>query len=460
MQRTDSKQYANIKQYVLVVLHTIKYWFSSNNKEFTFDSTSDWSLAVTALTSVNTSTNSGVKVYAGVSKSPVGITSIQTYNPLVTLTRVTTKPFQFTATNQVAGKLVNADYTNNTIWGASFENIGASNNINIRYYTNAGLTAYYNVAIALPTAVTRYKANYNPFVVGTYGIVGTAITSGGLLYNTASAVVTIVGGATGTTIVGISESTTGVITGGVIPIYLEGVNNSTQLVGQKTSLVLCCLKEFVEELQRDYDELECSGNVAGKSLKSQKLNLNFTVQKNIELLVALGMGNDIIEKILSITGKKSELTIVSGTNITATLSGNVTPTNLAFVTLDNGSECVTLQRDYINNTTATLDNNFYFVDVTNNQLILPQSMSQNTVINGYPITSQLVRAIDYYTEGNPIQCVLEVQKQSVDGTQITGGLFTIELGVGSAKADDKGDTMEFKNTAVLTGKGQSVKFVY
>ncbi len=459
MELLQSKQYANIKQYVLTALHTIKYWKSPTAQEYYFDSPNDWNLAVPTFTNL-TSANAGTKVYTGVTSSSITISNIATFNPLSVLNRNTTKPLTFNATNQVLARTVNFDYKDNTQWGASFENLGANNTINIRFYTNVGLTAYYNVAIALPVANTRYKAAFNPFIVGTYGQLGTPVTLGGNLTNTAQAVVTIVGGATGTNIVAISESTNGTITTGITPIYLEAVNNSTQLIGTKLSISLCCLKEFVEEVVKEYTELECKGDVSGKVLNKQSLNVNFTVQKNIELLVALGLGTDIIERTLNITGTKSVLPISNGVNVTAQLGGTVSATNLAFITVDSGNDCFTLQRDYINNTSATLDKNFYYVNPSTGQIVLSTALSTFTEITAYPITSQLVRTMDYYTELNPIKAILEVQRQAVDGTQITGGLFTLELSAGSMSSDDAGDTTEFQNTALITGYNQSIRYTY
>jgi hypothetical protein len=107
-----------------------------------------------------------------------------------------------------------------------------------------------------------------------------------------------------------------------------------------------------------------------------------------------------------------------------------------------------------------LDKNFYYLDTATGIITFSNAISNYTEVTAYPITSQLVRTIDYYTTQNPISSILEVQRQSADGTQISGGLYTLELQAGSLKSDDKGDTTEFKNTALLTGKNQSIRYTY
>ncbi|MGL5964721.1 MAG: hypothetical protein ACRCZ2_10055 [Fusobacteriaceae bacterium] len=454
MELLNSKQYQNQNNLVTVLLRTYNYLPSRLSDFYYFDSVTDWSKGVAGIT--NVATNTGTRTFSALTDSSLGIQSIQNYNPLLAVTAKTTRPFRLTALNQGGARDINLDLANKPLTKGVFENLGAGNTIQIRYYTNVALTAYYQVSIAMPVANTIYHAKWNKFVAGNYGIVGTAQTVGGQLYNTAQAVVTVVGGATGTTILSesIAVSTFGAV--GVVPISLQDANNPYQFLGQPIQIPFCCTKELTQELERTYQDIKCGTQKTGQVLDTQKLDITLVTQKRLELLLALSYTTDLFEETLKLTGTKAVLPV---TNFTAQLSGSVSVANFAGIGLGDAFGCHGLQRDYVNNTSATLDANFYHLNESTGLVTFSSSMPA-TEVEAYPYNSQVVRTMDLYTKLNPIRAVLEIQQKDITSTQTDGGLYLIDLGAGIPANDDEGDTYTFTNSVVLDGYRKAVKFTY
>ena len=465
MNLMENYQYQGINSYKLITFETYNYWDNDRRKALNFSNISEWGSVITPVTNatVLNASNSGLTVFTGVTDSDLNAQQYPTYNPLSYSSRVTTKPFQLNLVNQGGAKLVNFDYKDNTAWLMKFKTTGAGNVAKLRLYTDTANAQYYEVTFTMPIANTEYTFAFNPFVAGNYGVVGTAITIGSRIVNTAQAVVSVTG-ATGTLVKSINLFASAVTAStAIIPIYGEANNNATQHLGYKLVIPTCCPAELTKALEREYNELKCKEDISGKTIKSQKLTFTLKLKKSVELLNALGMSNDIYEQQIITYGEKQIIPVtVTATNVTATLTSGITGSNLAMVKVDTGSRCFALQRDYVNNTTATLDNNFYYVDTSTATptLILPQSMANILEVEAYAYTSVLARVVDYYTKNNPFKALCRIERKSATGVQTMGDIMLLELGYPKMSSADDGDEFEFENTVLLTGYGQAISYTY
>lgn len=455
MQLNRSEQYQNQSNLDNFVIRTYQYNISRQSDYFYFDSFEDWNVVISGVTNLNV--NNGLEVIAGITNSEVGIQSIQLYNPLSVLSPKTTRPNFLSANNTGGAKKVRKNYRNlqRTKFVVKSGAVGGST-ITLRYYTDDTYTKYFNVAIALPQPNTYYHVKFNKFFAGSYGSVGTPLTLKGKTINTAQAVVSFVGTPTGNFIDTIGYSTT-TFGGDVTPIYLQEASNDYQFTGQSINIPICCLKETTREIERTYQDIKCTPtDISGKVFSEGKIDIDFTTSKRMELLLALSYTSELYEESLRITGSKSTLEII---DFKTTLSGNVSSANLAMLSLSDQFGCVPLQRDYVNNTSATLDPNFFFLNEANGEVTFSNQMPA-TEVEAYPYVEQLVRSMDLYTRLNPIRAVLEMQQKSINGIQTDGGLYLIDLGVGVPANDDEGNTFQFTNSVVLDGYRKALQFTY
>lgn len=454
MQLLKSEQYQNINNLDLV-FRTYQYNEARVSDYFYFDSIIDWNTAVAGITPLTNSDN-GLEVFAGVDRSGIGIKTIQTFNPLSVLSQKTTKPYRLLATGKGGARKTNKNYKDLTRSKFVLKNVtGANNVVAIRYYTDNTLANYYNVSITLPVANTHYHVKYSKFINGTYGVVGTAVTINGRLTNTAQAIVTTVGSPVGTVIDTIAIIGTTVV-GEVKPISLHEANNDYQFAGQSISIPACCTKDLVDSLEQEYQVLKCGTKDSGKVKGATKLDIVVTVQKRMQLLLAMSYTTELIEQVLKLTGKAEMLTV---TNATGTLAGTVNSANLAMIALKSEDGCVALQRDYIHNTSATLDPNFFFLNEANGTLTFSDSLTA-TEVEAYPYVDQLATTFDLYSTLNPYRMILEYKQKSVGNTQNAFGLYLVDLGAGVKANDDESNTWEFTNSVVIDGYDKAIQGTY
>jgi hypothetical protein len=436
-----------------------------NRSTFYFDNPSEWN-ALTGLTGITgvPPVNTGTEVFSGVSDSVVTVAGINGYNPLSQTTRDSTKP-AFVVTNQYFGKLVSADYSQKTAWKFTAKGQTANDTFQFRLYPNATNTDYYNVVMAMPLPNVEYTFNFNPFVAGTYGAVSPAVTIGSRQVASGQSLVTLVGSPVGQLInrivlVGVGANATSKMT----PIALEGANSYFSLFGNKFQIPVCCLAELTDELDRTYLDLKCGKKKSGKRLDEQTETITFKVQKNNTLLRALGYTSEIYETTLDIIEGpiKLNLTSVSG-NVIASPSGNIVInavtnlSNIDYISIDKGGDCVALQRDYVKNTTATLDPNAYYVDFTNNRIVFSNDVFNYGQVEVYVNTPKLATVFDHYTEQNPVKVILEWQTKNVAGTRTRYRKVVAELGYPKDSVEDEGNTTEFECNVILTGYDQSIE---
>jgi hypothetical protein len=435
----------------------------TDRKTFYFDNPTEWTTGAVAVGNLAPTTQTGVELYQGVTDSALSATAINTYNPLTTVTRDTTKP-SYLLNNQNYVKVVNTDFSASTAFKFTAKGSTANDQLIIRYYTGAGVADYYQVVCAMPIPNVEYTFNFNPFINGSYGAVSAPTIVGAKSYATGLATVTSVGSPTGQIInrinlFGVSTVASSKIT----PIALEGANSSLNIFGQKFQIPVCCLDSLTEELTRTYKELMCGKNKNGKSLDTQEEKITFKIQKNNILLRALGYGSEVYDTLLDVSDGKTKLTLVNASpNIIANISGAITMslangTNIDYISIDKAGDCIALQRDYVKNTSATLDSNSYYVDLANNRIIFSNDIFNYGEVEVATITTKTVSVFDHYTKNNPVKVVLEWTVKNVAGTRTRFRRVVAELGYPKDSVEDTGNTTEFECTVLLTDYNQSIE---
>lgn len=464
MRLLESYQYQGTKSYRNITLMTYNYWDNSNRKDFYFNDPSAWGVTATSLPATPTLiplANLGTQVYNGVSDSNVNPIGIFSFNPLTIQARKATKSFYITTAGQGRIRLVNSDFKDNQF--GSFKAISDKDGAKLAlfYYTDNTLAKAYKVVLDLPLKDTIYTFNYDIFATSgsSFGTPGTAVNFGGQLYNSGTAVVSQVGSPSGTVVyaLGVFGDTVPASTK-VTPIYLENNNSSLTHVGSQLFNETCCPEEVAIELEREYNELKCKGDTSSKTIKSQSMKVTLKLRKNVELMQAMGLSNDLIQTTVTRIGASQELQVTSGASIETPLGGSVTTSNILYITIDDGARCVTLQRDYINNTSASLDPNKFYVDITNNKVIFSTAIAGVTTVTAWGWTKDLARVVDYYTKNNPFRAILDMSRNNSTGTQISGDLIVLELGYGKYSAEDEGDTWEYECTAILTDYNKAIHY--
>jgi hypothetical protein len=459
MNLLQSYQYQGIESYNWLVIHGYNYWSNDRRKAYTFNNASEWSklIAPTTAAKIVQASNAGSRLFTGITDSFVTAGSIAKYNPLTVQARTTSIPLILKSVDEGGAKLINYDFTNERKMIVKAYTTGAANTLTIRLYTSA--TAYYNVLLTMPIANTEYTFTFDPFTNGNYGVVGTPVVVGSNTFNSGVAAVTQVSTPSGTLITDFQFFASAVAAGSQVSLVSAEMNNNLfQNLGQNFAVKVCCFQEFTKELERTYNELKCGTKVTGKSLTEQKMTVTLKTKKSIEMLNALGLANDIYEKNITTLGVKQTVspTITTG-NVTASVANAA---NIVLVSIDDGSSCFNLHRDYVNSTTDTLDPNMFYVDVASNKIVLPNSVATYSTVDVYNWTTQLARVVDYYTKNNPIKVVLQVERASTSGVQTTGDMFTVELGYPKSSTADDGDEWEFECNVLLTAYDQAFTYTY
>ena len=456
-------QYQGIDSYKWLVIHGYNYWKSDRRKSYNFSNFSEWNKVVAPTTAalLVSSANQGQRLFTGISDGQVNPAQIPNFNPLTVQSRANTVPLILTAANQGGAKLINTDFSDNRKMLVKAYTTGAGNALTLRWYTSA--TAYYQAVLNMPAANTEYTFSFTPFTNGNYGVVGVPTTIGSNIYNSGIANVTAVGSPAETLITDFQFFASTVAANSQVSLVsAEANNNIFQDLGQKFAVKICCFQEFTKELERTYNELKCGTKVTGKTLKEQKMTVNLKTKKFPMLLNALGLSNDIYERNITTLGDKQTVTpATSGTGATAILSATVAnAAKIVLVSIDDGSACFSLHRDYVNNTTETLDPNMFYVDEANNKIILPNSVATYTSVDVYNWTSKLAQVVDYYTTNNPVKVVIQLEQESTTGVQTTGDMITVELGYPKRSTADDGDEWEFECTVLLTAYDQAFTYSY
>jgi hypothetical protein len=437
---------------------------SYNRKTFSFDNIAEWSTGTVPSASTQAPiTNIGTELFQGITDSVISVNGFDNYNPLSQVTRETTKP-NYLLKDQSFVKVVNTDFKDATSWKFTAKGQTAGDTVKVRLYTDATTSNYVDVTMTMPIAGVEYTFNFNPFIAGSYGTVTTPIAIGAKSFASGQAIVAN-SGTVATTIIqriavtGLSNSGTSKIT----PIALEAGNSIFSNYGNKFQVEVCCLSELTDSLERTYKELKCGKRKNGKSLDEQNETITFKIQKNNMLLRALGFGSDMYEKDVTLTTGPTKLTLINSTpNIIANITGDVTmsianDTNIDYITIDSGGDCITLLRDRVKNTTATLDPNTYYVDVVNNRIVFANEIYTYGTVNVYTKTTRRAIVIDHYTEQNPVKVLLEWQTKNVAGTRTRFRKVVAELGYPKDSVEDDGNTTEFECTVLLTGYDQSIE---
>jgi hypothetical protein len=462
MDLLNSYQYQGTDSYKYVLATGYNYWSNPNRKSFSFANSSEWNKVITPTTNllIVSPINNGTRLFTGITDKSVNTSSITTFNPITVEARNSGYAMELSAANQGGAKLVNLDLSNNQIATAKVFTTGAGNVITLRYYTDTAAGKYYQVVLTAPVANTEYTFQFNPFNgVPTQGVVGTPVTLGSNLYNSGVANISQAGSPTGQIITDLQFFASTVVAGSKVSLVsLEANNNKFQQLGQPFAIKVCCFQEFTKELERTYNELKCGTKVTGKTLNEQKMTVTLKTKKNIELLQALGLANDISERNVRTLGDKQTVSPASNaSNLEATVSN---ANDIVLVSVDDGSACFNLHRDFVNNTTATLDPNFFYVDIANNKIVLPNSIATYRTIEVYNWTTKLARVVDYYTQNNPVKLVMQVERLSATGVQTMGDFITVELGYPKMSSADDGDEWEFECTVLLTGYDQAFTYTY
>jgi hypothetical protein len=435
----------------------------SDRKTFYFDNITEWNTGAIATGNIAPITQTGTELFQGITDSSLSPTGINAYNPLSSVARDSTKPSYLT-NGQNFIKVVNTDYSQTTAWKFTAKGSTANDIVIVRFYTGTGVNDYYQVNCQMPLPNVEYTFNFNPFVSGTYGVAGTPVAIGAKSYASGQAIVSQIGNPVGQTITrvnlyGVSTSATSKI----LPITLEGTNSSLALFGQKFQIPVCCLSEVTEELTREYKELLCGKKKNGKSLDTQSETITFKIQKNNLLLRALGYGSELYDTQIDISDGLTTLNLVNASpNIIANGTGAITMsiangTNIDYISVDKAGDCIALQRDYVKNTTATLDPNSYYIDLANNRIVFSNDIFNYGSVEVATTSLKTVTVFDHYTKNNPIKVVLEWTVKNVAGTRTRFRRVVAELGYPKDSVEDTGNITEFECTVLLTDYNQSIE---
>jgi hypothetical protein len=464
---TQSQGFAN-----RIVVKGVQYQASPTGKSYNratynFDSLSEWQTGTVAGgTTLAPITQIGTQIYTGISSSIVDLNTFKNYNPLTTTSRSTSLP-SYLLNNQHIVKTLNVDSSNRTQYKFTAKGSTVNDILIVRYYTGTGVADYYQVICQMPLPNVEYTFAFNPFINGTYGVAGTPTVVGTKQFASGSAVVSTNGAASGQTIARLAISATSTsATSKITPIAFEGTNNSLNQWGTKFQIPVCCIKDITEKLDRKYIDLICGKDVSGQYLDSQKESIKFVMQKNNLLLRALGYSSEVYDRVIDVPLGPIKLNLTTtGTNIVANVSGDIQmsvakDTNIDYIAIDKGGDCIALQRDYIHNTTATLDPNMYYVDLANNTIIFSNEIYNYGEVEVFTRGNKLASVFDHYTEQNPTKVILEWVWTNVKNDQSYLRRVVAELGYPKDKVDKGGNTTEFDCDVILTDYEQSIEAVY
>jgi hypothetical protein len=383
-------------------------------------------------TLVAMTSNPANTLYSNATLPKTNETTYSSYNNLSQTFSGSVKGIGLTSATNYIGNLISIDPTKNKnqllrIVARS----GATASSTLRIYITNSTTIYKQIDITLPLANTEYVIDDISWLNNaTYGVVNVPVTVDGVSKGTTTAVVTNTGvlPANGT-----YNAILVVGTLGAIPLSTQFYSNELQKYGMKVVEKFCCYTEILAKFSKELQDILCKTNVVSSYTKSKSAEVTLTAQKWSLLNEARLSGSDVFEETIKIRKTLTNPVFLNGANNVVSTSSNDL--------IDVSINCTPLQRTIDNLNSSQLLDNQYSYNTTNNQIVVPLSVTVGTTIEiGY---NQSVIAISY----DPMQMTGDfagVIKWEEKSTDLTYGIqyALVYTSASSEKSlNDDGNTM-------------------